>query len=77
MEVFAHLLGDRRQTKLFSQELEISLELATLLKQPHAGLYFDWGPDSLRYLSHIDERPPSPDPSKFLDVLLRTERLSG
>lgn len=77
MEVFAHLLGDRRLTKLFSQELEISIELATLLKQPHAGLYFDWGPDSSRYLPHIDERPPAPDPSKFLDALIRTERLSG
>jgi hypothetical protein len=74
MDVFARLLGDRKQTQLFSQELEISRELAASLKQPNAGVYFDWGPDSSRYLSHIDERPPAPNPDKSLEALLRAER---
>jgi hypothetical protein len=76
MDVFARLLGDQSQTKLFSQELEVSRELAASLKQPNAGVYFDWGPDSSRYLSHVDERPPSPNPDRFLEALFRTERIS-
>lgn len=62
LDVFAHLFGDKKQTMLFTQALEISRELATALAEPDAGLYFDWGPDSSRYLPHIDTRPPSPDP---------------
>jgi hypothetical protein len=38
LEVFAHLLGDQKPTKLFSQALEISRELATALAGPKAGL---------------------------------------
>jgi hypothetical protein len=49
--------------------LEISHEIAALLTEPCAGLYFDWGPDSGRYLQNIDRRPPSPDPSEFLEAL--------
>jgi hypothetical protein len=69
LDVFAHLLGERRQTRLFSQTLEITRELAAALAEPNAGLYFDWGPDSSRYLPHVDTRPPSPDPNKFLEAL--------
>lgn len=58
MDVFARLLGDRERTLLFSQTLEISREIALQLTQPEAGLYFDWGPDSSRYLAHVDKRPP-------------------
>lgn len=68
LEVFAHLLGDKAQTLLFSQNLEISRDIATSLAEPKAGLYFDWGPDSMRYLPHVDQRP-SPDPEKFLEML--------
>jgi hypothetical protein len=71
LDVFARLLGDQKQTRLFSQTFEISQEIAASLTEAHVGLYFDWGPDSLRYLPHIDKRPPSPDPDKFLDALLR------
>lgn len=58
LTVYAHLLGDHIQTKLFTQELEISAETATSLIKPEAGIYFDWGPDSSRYLTHIEQRPP-------------------
>jgi hypothetical protein len=69
LDVFAQLLGDDRQTKLFSQALEITREHAAALTDPNAGLYFDWGPDSSRYLPHIDTHPPNPDPDKFLEAL--------
>jgi hypothetical protein len=67
--VFARLLGDKKQLHLFSQTLEISPELAVELAKPHVGLYFDWGPDSGRYLPYLDSRSPSPDPKDFLKAL--------
>lgn len=69
LEVFARLLGDERQTLLFSQTLEVSREFAAALVEPTVGLYFDWGPDSSRYLPHVENRPPSPDPEDFLNAL--------
>jgi hypothetical protein len=69
LDIFARLLGDQKQTRLFSQTLEISGEIATSLTEAHAGLYFEWGPDSSRYLPHVEKRPPSPDPEKFLEAL--------
>jgi len=71
LEVFAHLLGDKVKTRLFSQTLEISPEAGDALAELSAGLYFDWGPDSSRYLPHVEKRPPSPDPEEFLKVLDR------
>jgi hypothetical protein len=68
VEVFANLLGDKSQTLLFSEYLEVSRDFAALLANNSAGLYFDWGPDSMRYLPHVDHRP-SPDPEKFLEML--------
>ncbi len=69
LEVFAHIVGDRKETKLFSQTLEVTRELAEALRNPTTGLYFDWGPDCSRYLPHVEGRPPSPDPSAFLNAL--------
>ena len=69
LEVFAHLLGDEVQTRLFCQTLEISREIGASLAEPDAGLYFDWGPDSSRYLPHVENRPLSPDPEDFFKAL--------
>jgi hypothetical protein len=68
LNVFARLLGDLKQTLLFSQELEITPDVAAELREPRAGLYFDWGPDSARYLPHVIQRRPSPDPEDFLEA---------
>jgi len=69
LEVFAKLLGDQNQKLLFSQILEVPPSLAVLLDEPGSGLYFDWGPDSSRYLPHVDKRPALPDPVEFLELL--------
>ena len=74
MDVFAKLLGDRDQTLLFSQTIEISSENAALLENLDAGLYFDWGPDSGRYLPYVDRRPTPPNPEDFLDLLRLARR---
>jgi hypothetical protein len=65
MDVFAKLLGDRHQTLLFSQTLEVSPESGAMLERDgDSGLYFDWGPDSSRYLTHVDRRPSLPQPAE-------------
>jgi hypothetical protein len=66
LDVFAHLLGDAKPIQLFSQALDISRDIATALQEKSAGLYFDWGPDSSRYLPHVEKRPPSPSAEDFL-----------
>jgi hypothetical protein len=69
LRVNAKILSDNSHKQLFSQELEITPALAAQLEQPGVGLYFDWGPDSSRYLPHIEQRPPSPAPEDFLVAL--------
>lgn len=69
LDVYAHLLGDRGATLLFSQVLDVSAALAEQLREPTAGLYFDWGPDSSRYLSHVERREPGQDPPDLADLL--------
>ena len=73
MDVYAKLLGNRDRTLLFSQILEISGEIAAQLVGSDYGLYFDWGPDSSRYLPHVDKRPPLPN-EDFLELLNLTRR---
>ncbi len=69
LDVFARLLGSDTPLRLFSQTLEISRDIAVAVTERGAGVYFDWGPDSSRYLPHVESRPPSPDPEDFLKVL--------
>jgi len=73
MDVFAQLLGNGDRSLLFSQTLEISPEIAAQLSGPERGLYFDWGPDSSRYLPHVDKLPPLPN-EDFLELLNLTRR---
>ena len=59
--VFAKLLGDRNQL-LFSQILEVPQQLAVLLEKADSGVYFDWRPNSSRYLPHVEKGPRCPIP---------------
>ncbi|MCY0389925.1 hypothetical protein OVY01_22560 [Robbsia sp. Bb-Pol-6] len=56
LEVFAHLLGDEQSKLLFSQDLEITTEIADALKKKQAGVYFDRGARSKAYIPHLDSR---------------------
>ena len=69
LNVYAKLLGDADHILLFAQQLEITIDAAALLSDAGAGLYFDWGPDSLRYIPHVEKRSPVPDPSDFAELL--------
>jgi hypothetical protein len=57
LDVYAQMLGDKRATLLFSQVFEVGAQEALALADQDAGLYFDWGPDSGRYLPHVDRKP--------------------
>lgn len=74
IEVFAHLLGAKTRTMLFSQTLEIAHDVAAQLGEPGVGLYFDWGPDSSCYIPHVDKRPTPPNPEEFMELLGLTRR---
>ncbi len=74
LDVFAHLLGDRKKTRLFSQALEISRGMGASLREPGAGLYLHWGPNSTRYLPHIEKRSPSSEGERFLELLGSEQR---
>ena len=67
--VHTRLVGDKAHKLLFSQPLEVTSDLAAQLDRPGVGLYFDWGPDSSRYLPHIEQRPPLHDPEQFIETL--------
>ena len=54
VEVFAHLLGDRKRKLLYSQELEITKDIAEKLNDENAGVYYDWGPDAKRYIPYVE-----------------------
>lgn len=69
LEVFARLLGDRKQIRLFAQTLDISRDIAAELAEPNTGLYFDWGPDSSCYLPYVEKHLRPPDPDDVLKVL--------
>jgi hypothetical protein len=77
LEVFARLLADEKHIRLFSQTLDISCELAASMAEPNMGVYFDWGPDSSRYLPHVESRPPAPPNSADLITALRDLRPIG
>jgi hypothetical protein len=54
LSVFCQIVGDKTPKRLFSQRLEITDDLSRRLASESSGLYFDWGPDSMRYLPTID-----------------------
>jgi hypothetical protein len=61
MTVFARIHGDCETKELFRQELTVTKDDAQLLETDDNGIYFDWGPDSLKYYSHIKNIPEEPD----------------
>lgn len=61
-DVIAHIVGDKQEKLLFSDELEVVPEAAAEIRDSGAGLYFDWAPDMSRYVSHVERDPRRPIP---------------
>lgn len=73
LEIFARTVGERTYHSLFSHPFEVTERLSKALEQPECGLYFDWGPDSARYLPHIDCRNSPPiRGDRMLEFLARS-----
>jgi hypothetical protein len=68
VEVIARILGEKGHRLLFSQTLDVSESESKALAEPECGLYFDWGPDSERYLPHIDRRGPAARGDRILEA---------
>lgn len=73
LEVFAKIVGDGRLRSLFSQQLEVNRDIAVDLRKPLVGLYFDWGPESGRYLPHVDRRETEPG-AELIDAIKSLSR---
>lgn len=68
LEIYATDVGRKRATLLFSIPLEVSPGIYEQLRQADHGLYFDWGPDSRRYIPHV-KAPPRTEVPSFLKEL--------
>lgn len=53
VQVFASVVGVDSPHKLSSVRLVVSDAVALQLEVPEYGVYFDWGPDSQSYASHV------------------------
>lgn len=69
LTIYAQLLDKSRPLSMFSQQLAISDEIARQLEQPGTGLYFDWGPESQRYLPHVEQKAPVQVPKELMEML--------
>jgi len=65
LEVFGRIVGAREATVLWSNSLIVSESDARMLTQAHNAIYFDWGPDSNRYITSIRSKPPAMTPEEL------------
>ena len=65
LSIFAQLLGRKKSILLFVQKLRLSEQFVKEINDENSGVYFDWGPDSKNYHSHVD-RNPNKSLSEFL-----------
>lgn len=68
VEVIAKLAGDKRHIKLLTVQLKLPDSLASQLVDTRAGVYFDWGPDSQQYHSHVDIKTEPIPPQDLLET---------
>ncbi len=57
IKLYAKILSSKTQKLLWSETLSISKEQAEFLAKGNYGVYFDWGPDSKNYSSHLERKP--------------------
>lgn len=69
LEVYAKLVGDSKSLRLWTQKLVVNAVEATKLGQERCGMYFDWGPASGQYLSHVEASPPDVAPEELVRML--------
>jgi hypothetical protein len=65
VEVFARVVRAGQAQALWSDSLVISESDARMLALPQNAIYFDWGPDSNRYISSIHSKSPQKMPESL------------
>jgi hypothetical protein len=68
LEVFARVVGASQAELLWSNSLTISEGDAVKLTQPNNAIYFDWGPDSNRYIPSVKSKPPKLMPNALIEM---------
>jgi hypothetical protein len=48
---------EKQSRLLFSHDLIVTIEQSNVLQDMQSGIYFDWGPDAGKYLSHVETKP--------------------
>jgi hypothetical protein len=71
LEVFAALVGDRRTMSLAKIQLILAEPHAEAMRSRHAGVFYDWDPDSREYLASLDERSSLPSAGSSNTALQR------
>jgi hypothetical protein len=72
VEGHAALVGRRRSLLLCSIRLALTDQQAATMRAGRSGVFFDWGPDSASYHSHLDERPRLPGSGNALQATATT-----
>jgi len=70
LDVYASLVGHGAPKPLWTVKISVSTEEATALRDQDNGIYFDWGPETGKYHSHIRpklKRPVNPFRELFGD----------
>lgn len=57
VEVYASLVNNRTPLLLSRLKLLLAQEHSAEIKNKDAGVYFDWGPDSISYYASVKVRP--------------------
>jgi len=72
IEIFAKLVDDKHNILLFVHDLVIDSAGGKALQDVETGIYFDWGPDAGRYISHVERKSPRSEPWDLLEKLIPT-----
>jgi hypothetical protein len=69
ISIFTKLVGEATPRHLNTTTISISESHASALASPRAGIYFDWGPESQRYIAHVPIKAPEQMPRELMDIL--------
>ena len=63
VNIYAHIVGEKKRSLLFSQHLTISEDHARAIAKNGEGVTFEWAPKEQKYSSSVNEPQPLPSPS--------------
>ncbi|AFM13953.1 hypothetical protein [Turneriella parva] len=70
LRVFAKIVDQNSVIELFNTRFTVTKTQAEQIRAGNSGLYFDWGPDSQQYHSHLEPKP-EPDITDMFTNLIK------